>query len=81
MEDYVSYQEYVSKGIFRPDFMPLCREKSEWWKFFNVLSHRYVDDFTSITAAIYLSESFFEAKQGRAIRLLRDKRGNLHAKV
>ncbi|WP_439553694.1 hypothetical protein [Flavobacterium macrobrachii] len=61
--NYNSYVEYVSRGIFRPDFMPSCIERVNWFKFFNDLSKKHKDYFKSINAGIYQSQTFFEYKQ------------------
>lgn len=58
-----SYIEYISKGIFRPDIMPSCRERADWFYFFNKLSQKHNDYFKSINAGIYQSQTFFEYKQ------------------
>ena len=61
--NYNSYQQYITKGIFRPDLMPKCTAKNEWFIFFNKLSGKYFELFKDINAGIYLSEKFFEFKQ------------------
>jgi len=63
-----SYTQYISKGIFRPDFMPSCPERASWFRFFNNLSLKHNDYFKSINAGIYNSQLFFEHKQSSNIR-------------
>jgi hypothetical protein len=66
--NYSSYTEYISRGIFRPDFMPSCPERANWFSFFNKLSLKHNDYFKSINAGIYSSQLFFEYKQSSNIR-------------
>lgn len=58
-----SYLAYISKGIFRPDYMPSCPQRVKWFEFFNQLSRKHSDYFKSINAGIYQSQVFFEYKQ------------------
>ncbi len=69
--DQITYERYIAKGIFRPEFMPNCWEKTRLRKFFNYLSSKYIKDFTEINIAIYASECFFESKQGSSIKKIR----------
>lgn len=64
----LSYTQYISKGIFRPDFMPTCPQRASWFSFFNKLSLRHNHFFKSINAGIYNSQIFFEHKQSSNIR-------------
>lgn len=57
------YTFYLSKGIFRPDLMPSCKKRANWFEFFGKLSTRHKDLFKSINAGIYISQVFFEHKQ------------------
>jgi len=57
------YKQYITRGIFRPDLMPLCDANKKWFNFFNKLSEKYFDLFSDINAGIYLSQKFFEYKQ------------------
>lgn len=66
--NYQSYVQYISKGIFRPDLMPTCLARVQWFKFFNDLSLKHNDYFKSINAGIYNSQIFFEYKQAKNIR-------------
>ena len=56
------FRYYLGSGQFRPDFMPECQLKTDWFSFFNRLSNNYTDLFKNINAGIYLSEGFFEMK-------------------
>ncbi len=58
-----SFKDYISRGYFRPDLMPMCQEKQDWFGYFNSLSNRHRDVFHDINCGIYLSELFFEFKQ------------------
>lgn len=62
-DQVASFRIYLSKGFFRPDLMPNCDEKQNWFKFFNQLSIPFVHIFKNINCGIYLSEMFFESKQ------------------
>jgi hypothetical protein len=62
------YLSYLSKGIFRPDLMPTCRERAEWNQFFGRLSAKHSELFKSINAGIYMSQVFFERKQRATIQ-------------
>ncbi|NOT59905.1 MAG: hypothetical protein HOP19_06730 [Acidobacteria bacterium] len=64
-QDYISY---LSRGIFRPDLMPVGPERARWNDFFGRLSGKHNKLFRSISAAIYLSQNFFEQKQRSAIK-------------
>lgn len=66
--NFNNYSEYISRGIFRPDFMPSCPERAAWFKFFNELSLKHKDFFKSINAGIYQSQTFFEFKQVKNIK-------------
>jgi hypothetical protein len=68
-----TYLSYLSRGIFRPDLMPMGRERSNIMDFFGLLSSRHGDLFSSINAAIYLSQGFFEVKQRSAISKFLEK--------
>ena len=62
------YIRYLARGIFRPDLMPTGPERADWQNFFGRLSGMHAKLFRSISAAIYVSQSCFEAKQRSAIR-------------
>lgn len=66
--NFNNYTEYISRGIFRPDYMPSCQERAAWFKFFNELSLKHKDYFKSINAGIYQSQTFFEFKQVKNIK-------------
>lgn len=57
------FQSYIVKGYFRPDLMPNCRCKQDWFAFFNRLSREHSGLFENINCGIYFSECFFEGKQ------------------
>lgn len=57
------FKNYIFRGVFRPDLMPLCAHKRDWFAFFNQLGNKYSDLFDGINCGIYQSEVFFEAKQ------------------
>ena len=65
---YEEYVRYLSRGIFRPDLMTIGPERACWNDFFTRLSDKHTKLFSSISAAIYLSQSFFESKQRSAIK-------------
>jgi hypothetical protein len=71
--DFFSYKEYLSKGIFRPDFMPACDAKRKWFNYFNKLSLNYNSIFSDINAGIYFSQVFFEYKQSQNIDFFKRK--------
>jgi hypothetical protein len=56
------FRNSLGSGQFRPDRMPSCLLKTDWFGFFNRLSNKYTDLFRNINAGIYLSEGFFEMK-------------------
>lgn len=62
-----SYKSYVAKGVIRPDFLPSCKQRYQWYKLFGDLSRKHAADFRSVTGAVYLSHVFFEIKQSQAI--------------
>ncbi len=61
------YKDYLIRGIFRPDLMPVCEARKKWFTFFNKLSQDYIDIFSDINAGIYLSEYYFEFKQSQIV--------------
>ena len=65
--NFESYRFYINKGIFRPDLMPTCEAKKKWFNYFNKLSEKHFELFSSINAGIYLSQKFFEFKQSENI--------------
>ncbi|WP_158795518.1 hypothetical protein [Pedobacter sp. L105] len=58
-----SYTQYIAKGIFRPDMMPVGTERADWFNFFGRLSTKHKDLFSTINAGIYFSQIYFEQKQ------------------
>ena len=67
------YFQYLARGIFRPDLMTVGHERAAWNSFFSQLSQKHTKLFGSISAAIYLSQTFFEGKQRSAIKNYADK--------
>jgi len=65
---YEEYVRYLGRGIFRPDLMISGPERANWNNFFSKLSDKHSNLFSSISAAIYLSQTFFESKQRSAIK-------------
>jgi hypothetical protein len=57
------FQGNLQLGYFRPDLMPSCKEKMDWFQFFQTMTDRYSAMFKSINGGIYFSELFFEGKQ------------------
>jgi hypothetical protein len=62
-QNLAQFRDYLFKGIFRPDLMPQCSHRRDWFEYFNRLSAKYVDLFRDINCGIYQSELFFESKQ------------------
>ena len=62
------YQKYLAKGIFRPDLMPSCTQRADWFSFFGNLEVKHRQLFKSISANVCLSQCAFEWKQQSAIR-------------
>lgn len=60
---YRSFVDYLAKGMFRPDLMPYCEKRRVWMDFFGRLSIKNQSSFSSISAAIYLSDQAFRLKQ------------------
>lgn len=65
---YDEYIQYLARGIFRPDLMPVGPDRAAWHNFFGKLSDKHSDLFKSISAGVYLSQAFFEQKQRSAIK-------------
>ncbi|WP_112196528.1 hypothetical protein [Pseudomonas sp. LG1E9] len=68
-----TYLSYLSKGIFNFDLMVMGPERAKVNNFFGGLSSRYSDLFGSISAVLYLSQSFFESKQRSVIKNFFDR--------
>lgn len=62
------YLQYLARGIFRPDLMPVGVERANWSNFFGLITAKHTAVFRSISAAIYLSQGCFESKQRSAIK-------------
>ena len=67
-KDFNEYNDYLIKGIFRPDLMPSSYKRANWFRFFGELSSNHKDLFSSINAGIYMSQTFFEHKQTSIIK-------------
>jgi hypothetical protein len=68
-----NFREYLSSGQFRPDLMPSCQLKTDWFSFFGKLSNKHSDLFKNINSGIYLSEGFFEMKTASILEAKRHK--------
>jgi hypothetical protein len=64
------YLENLHFGFFRPDFMPNCKEKDDWFTYFKSISDKHSTMFKNINAGIYFSETFFEQTQITVIQKL-----------
>jgi len=69
--DYGYFQECIQIGYFRPDLMPNCPAKTDWFKFYGTVTDSYSTIFKQISAGIYFSETFFEGKQVSAVKLIK----------
>ncbi len=68
------FGKQLRKGQFRPDLMPYCKKRSEWFDFFDGLSRDHSDIFGNINCCIYFSEQFFEGKHKSIVeKFLEDK--------
>ncbi|HEY6022184.1 MAG TPA: hypothetical protein VIY48_20650 [Candidatus Paceibacterota bacterium] len=65
-----SFCQYAARGIFRPDIMPNCPQRTSWMTFFSKLSRDY-SMFSDINAGLYLSERLFLEKQRNVVARLR----------
>lgn len=63
MDNSEQYFKNLVRGYFRPDLMPHCTYKQDWFTFFNKLSNNHKKCFNNINGGIYFSETFFERKQ------------------
>jgi hypothetical protein len=70
--NFDQYKQYITKGIFRPDLMPVCEEKKKWKNFFNRLSGDFIDLFSDINAGIYFSQVFFEYRKANDIEIFKN---------
>lgn len=61
------FLKFLQRGILSPDFFPQCVERAELESQFRDLSQGYSMHFARISAYIYASETFFEAKQKDAV--------------
>jgi hypothetical protein len=70
---YKQFKNYISKGIFNAEYMPNISLRNEWEKFFNDISTKYSEQFSTVNSFIYLSETTFEWKQ---VSILDEYRNN-----
>ena len=68
---YSQFVENFGRGFFRPDLMPNCTFKSDWFKFFQDLTRRYQNNFKSVNASVYSSLHFFQMKQKNNIEIVK----------
>jgi hypothetical protein len=61
------FLENLNRGILVPKQMPRCKEKTKWLGLFGQLSRENKHLFSGVTAYLYASEVFFEAKQAAAV--------------
>ncbi|MBL8516113.1 MAG: hypothetical protein JNM76_03995 [Betaproteobacteria bacterium] len=70
-EDKLSRDQFLfnlQRGIFVPRLMPRCSQKTEWITLFGDLTRDFKALFKSVSAYVYASETFFEAKQIEAVK-------------
>jgi hypothetical protein len=65
---YEEYARYLARGVFRPDLMPVGPERARIRNFFDQISAKHSDLFSSITGSFYMSQVFFENKQRSSIK-------------
>ena len=68
---YKSYSSYIVKGYLRPDLMPTCGEKSEWFSYFEGRSQKYAKTFANVNCGIFLSQIYFESKNAPVLERFR----------
>ncbi|MRW86373.1 hypothetical protein GJ698_20065 [Pseudoduganella sp. FT26W] len=54
------FQKNLAQGWFRPDVMPHCQLRKDWFKFFSQLTQKHFESFKDVNCGIYLSPVFFE---------------------
>lgn len=69
------FLENLGRGFFRPDLMPACTYKSEWFNFFQQLSKIYQSNFESINCGVYSSLHFFQMKQAGNVEIVKNQKG------
>lgn len=67
-EDRNKFLFYISKGIFNYKVMPRCSARGEIETFFHQLTVKHEQIFRTISAFVYLSQTFFEVKQLSVIK-------------
>ena len=61
----------LGRGFFRPDLMPTCSFKNQWFDFFQTLGKKYQSNFKSINCGVYSSLHFFQMKQSNNIEIVK----------
>lgn len=56
------FRELLSTGYFRPDLMPYCSHREQWFKFFDQISNKHTDLFKNINGGVFLSEALLEMR-------------------
>ncbi len=54
------FQKNLAQGWFRPDLMPDCELRRDWFKYFSGLTQAHFESFKDVNCGIYLSPVFFE---------------------
>lgn len=54
------FQKNLARGWFRPDLMPYCDERSDWFSYFQTLTKQFNASFNDINCGVYMSPVFFE---------------------
>lgn len=72
---YADFLENIGRGFFRPDLMPNCKFKNDWFEFYQTLSKKYQSNFKSINCGVYSSLHFFKMKQSNNIQIIINQRG------
>lgn len=68
---YTDFLINLGRGFFRPDLMPTCTFKNQWFDFFQTLSKKYQSNFESINCGVYSSLHFFQMKQSNNIEIVK----------
>ena len=67
------FLENIGRGFFRPDLMPTCHYKSDWFNFFQRLSKQYQSNFESINCGVYSSLYFYQMKQMNNVEIVKNQ--------
>ena len=68
---YTDFLINLGRGFFRPDLMPTCTFKNQWFDFFQTSSKKYQSNFESINCGVYSSLHFFQMKQSNNIEIVK----------